>query len=55
MKHEQFKTSTIELSKETASAQKSASTQASQTASQTASARYIEEETARTATAERAR
>jgi ATP-dependent exoDNAse (exonuclease V) alpha subunit len=53
MKHEQFKTSTIELS--TASAQKSASTQA-QTAQKAASAqaqtaRYIEEENAKTASA----
>jgi ATP-dependent exoDNAse (exonuclease V) alpha subunit len=56
MKHEQFKTSTIELSKETASTQKTASTQA-QTAQKTASqsARYIEEETAKTAAAGRAR
>jgi L-rhamnose mutarotase len=53
MKHEQFKTSTIELStapaqKQAQAAQKSASAQAQQ-------ARYIEEETAKTATAGRAR
>jgi ATP-dependent exoDNAse (exonuclease V) alpha subunit len=49
MKHEQFKTSTIELS--TASAQKTAS----EKQAQSASARYIEEETAKTAAAGRAR
>jgi ATP-dependent exoDNAse (exonuclease V) alpha subunit len=64
MKHEQFKTSTIDLSKEGASsAQKSTSAQAHQTAQKSASekqsaqasARYIEVETAKTAAAGRAR
>ena len=48
MKHEQFKTSTIELSKETAQKSATAQAQTAQKSAQT-STRYIEEENAKTA------